>query len=490
MDRLLGLLVRILVWLAGYSKRLARIGIGQYDEWHPGRKLKILLVGYNGARNTGADARVAAIARQLKDIFNPDQIEITVMALDTDNLQGYFDPDVKLYKFTTLFPWPLYRACCASHMAVLSEGSALKSTFADALTLFFCQASGIMRRQHKPCIAYGTEAGQMDDFLKKISADLCRGTYFIARTREAMDVLRSLNLKGHAGTDTAWCYDGAISDEAARVWLMEAGWDGKKPCIGAAVINPFCWPVKASLARWIRGRITGHMEDCYDKWYFFSRSPQRTQAFERYIDGIASAINRYSREHDAFVTIIGMEKLDKEACHKLAARLDEPSAILLSADQSADIMTGVLRQMSMLVTSRYHAAVLSMEKAIPVIAVSMDERLDSLLGECGLDEDYLLHAADEDLEDGIYQRLVMAADRRDLIHEAIRRQTDHYRKELDQMGIFLRKFTRHMLEKQYGKNAAQALQKQYGKGAAQPSLQKQYGKESQEILKKDYGKGA
>ena len=30
----------------------------KFEIWSPGEKLKILLVGYNGKRNTGADVRV------------------------------------------------------------------------------------------------------------------------------------------------------------------------------------------------------------------------------------------------------------------------------------------------------------------------------------------------------------------------------------------------------------------------------------------------
>lgn len=165
MDRVLEAVIYVIAFFAKFTRILAKAGIGHYGEWQPGRKLKILLVGYNGARNTGADARVAAIARQLKTIFNPEKIEITVMALDTENLKGCFDPDVKLFKFTTMFPAALYRACSENHMAILAEGSALKSTFANALTLYMCEAAGVMRSQKKPCIAYGTEAGKMDEFL-------------------------------------------------------------------------------------------------------------------------------------------------------------------------------------------------------------------------------------------------------------------------------------------------------------------------------------
>ena len=63
--------------------------------------------------------------------------------------------------------------------------------------------------------------------------------------------------------------------------------------------------------------------------------------------------------------------------------------ILLSGNCSADLMSGVLQRLSYLVTSRYHASVLSMRKGCPIVAVSMDERLDGIMKELSLDADYL-----------------------------------------------------------------------------------------------------
>ena len=56
MDRILSILIKAVVFFAGFSKPLARIGLGSYEEWKPGKRIRLLLVGYNGARNTGADA--------------------------------------------------------------------------------------------------------------------------------------------------------------------------------------------------------------------------------------------------------------------------------------------------------------------------------------------------------------------------------------------------------------------------------------------------
>jgi polysaccharide pyruvyl transferase WcaK-like protein len=54
-------------------------------------------------------------------------------------------------------------------------------------------------------------------------------------------------------------------------------------------------------------------------------------------------------------------------------------------------MTALLRSLSALVTSRYHAAILSLQAHVPQVAVGHDLRLKSLYGELGLQEDYFLN---------------------------------------------------------------------------------------------------
>ena len=123
-------------------------------------------------------------------------------------------------------------------------------------------------------------------------------------------------------------------------------------------------------------------------------------------------------------------------------KLKVPCTRLESADHNAALMTGVLRQLSLLATSRYHAAVLSMDRAIPIAAVSMDERLDSLMEECGLHKHYLLHTTDADLGRKLYAVIKAADADRDAIRESILRQTSFYREQLDKMGQFLKAFVK------------------------------------------------
>lgn len=449
MDRILCLLIYLITAISRLSKFFVRLGIGTYEEWKPGKKLRILLVGYNGARNTGSDVRVATIAKQIRELFGETHVQITVMTLDVKSLEGYFDEDVSLLPFSSFFPWHVYRACLNHHAAILCEGSTLKSTFANALTLFMCEAAGIMSAQGKPCIAYGSEIGHMEPFLKKAAVKLCRNTYFITRTEGSFTTLKRLGLQGHVGTDTAWFYDRAIKAGEADQMLRRQGWDGKKPLLGIAVIDPFCWPVRASLWKWLKKICSGNASGQYDKWYFFSDSPARRKSYKQYIHKIACAINCFLHKYDYFPVLIGMERLDQKACCALMKQLSCPCAMFLSGDYSGDIMTGILRRLSLLVTSRYHAAVLSMEEGCPIAAISMDERLDGILQELSLDQKYLMHVTDKDLNEKLYSALVNARSDQEAIHRHIQSQLVKYQDKLADMGIFLKQYIQEAL--QYGK---------------------------------------
>src|SRR6516162_3689588 len=59
--------------------------------WKKGEKLKLLLAGYVGTRNTGADVRVEESIRQFRHILGDDQLKLTIMTINPELSKGYFD---------------------------------------------------------------------------------------------------------------------------------------------------------------------------------------------------------------------------------------------------------------------------------------------------------------------------------------------------------------------------------------------------------------
>jgi polysaccharide pyruvyl transferase WcaK-like protein len=83
-----------------------------------------------------------------------------------------------------------------------------------------------------------------------------------------------------------------------------------------------------------------------------------------------------------------MEELDGPfaAAVREKMRHADRARIFSSRDYNASQMAGLLRSLDLLVTARYHAAVLSLAAAVPQVAVGHDLRLRSLYDELGLSE--------------------------------------------------------------------------------------------------------
>lgn len=404
------MLIRIFVWLSQWARALSYLGIVTYDRWEPGKKLKVLLVGYNGARNTGADARVVTLVDQLKEEFGPDNIELTVMTLNPELTKGYFPEDVHILPFPTFYCWALFRATSAHHAAILCEGSTLTHTFADVLSMFFCQAAGIMQKQGKPCLAYGSDVTLLQPSLARLSREMCRDTHFIARSRASLSNLQEMGFKCHLGTDTAWTFQIPEPQDNGKELLKAQGWDGHRKLLGVAAINPYCWPVRPAIGRWVKALLTGDRSLQYDHMFFFSDSEERRKKYHTYLNELAQVIRAYREEHGAFVVLIGMERLDTQACNDLKAMVGE-CAVITSKHTPVFQMVSVLQQTDALVTSRYHAAVLSMLKGIPMVAVSMDNRLDGLFQDFGLADKYLYHVDDSHLAEHVLKAMAEAEEK-------------------------------------------------------------------------------
>jgi len=84
-----------------------------------------------------------------------------------------------------------------------------------------------------------------------------------------------------------------------------------------------------------------------------------------------------------------MEELDQRICNQILERVDtslrKHVSTVYAGDALPHAIVGHLRVLDYLVTSRYHACVLSMAGHVPQMALYHDERLISIFRELGLD---------------------------------------------------------------------------------------------------------
>jgi polysaccharide pyruvyl transferase WcaK-like protein len=422
-------------WVSGIievSKLQWICGMG--SPWRPGEKLKLLFAGYNGTRNTGSDVRVEEMLRQVRRVLGPENIALSVMTQNFDRSRGYFG-DARQVHLPDIFPPFLYREVRQQHGVLACEGSMFKSKFANALTTMMIGSLGIAAAQNMLSVGYGAEAGDMDRLLQGMCRRYCGESLVITRNTESQAVLSELAVPTELGTDTAWTFEPHGPDYGNKA-LRAIGWDGAQTVLVVCPINPFWWPVKASVTKYLLRLTTGaYKESHYRTVYFHHSGPEVDAAYRRYLHGLGNAVDAFSRKHNVFPVLVATERLDLDACERLSDRLGN-APILTSDVYDMYQLVSILRAAHMMVSSRYHGIVTSMPGLVPSAGITMDERIRNLMHERGHDH-LLLEVDDPDLEPKLLDIMEKLCAEREAIRDAIARTVVKNLKTMARMGVYL-----------------------------------------------------
>ncbi|MGH9776373.1 MAG: polysaccharide pyruvyl transferase family protein [Candidatus Acidiferrales bacterium] len=416
--------------LAEYSKVKWMMGAG--ERWRPGRKLRLLLAGYNGTRNTGSDLRVEEIVRQVKRILGPENVALSVMSQNFENSKGYFE-DARQLHLPDVYPPFLFREAWAHDGVVACEGSMFKSKFANALTTMMIGALGIAAAQNKLSVGFGGDADEMDATLARMCRRYCRDSLIITRSKGSQEALGKIGVHSELGTDTAWTFEPRAPEYGEKT-LRDAGWDGRAKVMVLCPINPFWWPVNASLWKWFAHATAGTYKKTYYRTIYFHRGGRAVdEAYEKYLNAFARAADRYKRERGAFVIVVGMERLDREACARLGEKLGG-APVFTSERYDMYELVSILRRCDRMVSSRYHAIVTSMPAGVPSAGVTMDERIRGLMLERG-HAHLMLKVNEADLDEKIFT-VMEALDREaDSVRCAIQKTVVNHLRTMARMGV-------------------------------------------------------
>ena len=369
--------------------------LGKGKPWRPGERLKLLFAGYNGTRNMGSDVRVEEMLRQIRRILGPERVDFTVMTQNFGFSDGYFAGTRQVH-LPDIFPPFLAEEVPKHHGVVACEGSMFKSKFANALTTMMIGSLGIAAAENKLSVGYGGEAGDMDPPIRKMCARFCKNSLIITRNEESRTVLRELGVPTELGTDTAWTFE-PLPPEFGHTTLRKVGWDGNTPVLVVCPINPFEWPVRASVAKFVAHSLASAYQDShYRSVYFHNSGPEAKQAYDRYLSAIAQAVAHFRKQRKVFVILVATERLDTRPCQRISEMLGSVP-VLTSQDYNIYELVSVLRCCHMMASSRYHGIVTSMPGLVPSAGITMDERIRNLMRERGHD-DLLMNVDDADLE--------------------------------------------------------------------------------------------
>ena len=352
---------------------------------------KVLLMGYNGANNTGSETRLISIINDVKKVMGSEVI-ITIPTLNEENLRRYIKEDsfIKIAPIPSIFFLAIRKLVKTHDIVLLVEGSCYMDTWTSALLWAFLWTTSCANYYNIPCIAYAVDAGELSTlnrFLVKQEAS--KTSLIITRTVYAADKLHKIGVKApikHTA-DCAFTFKTKPEDRniLKKIWLKENLPAIEKGFVGLAVIDFNLWPVV--IKPW------GSRKNLY-KWpYYFSRSKTNIKKTNELASNWATEADRIIETHQKNIAIICMEELDNPLAIEIIKKMKHSrnAHIFSSTEFNASQMTEILRGLDLLVTSRYHAGVLSLKAQIPQIAVGHDPRLKGFYRDLGMDKEYLIN---------------------------------------------------------------------------------------------------
>jgi len=352
---------------------------------------KVLLVGYNGANNTGSEARLLRIIEDVRAVFGPDA-QITVPTLNEKNLLRYLaeGPNLRIEPVPSIYFFAIRRLVRQHDIMMLVEGSCYMDTWTSALLWAFLSSTKYAHAYGKASLAYAVDAGNLSHSnAARVRREASKTDLIIARTYAAAQRLRELGVSApiEVTADNAFEFEPAAAD---RVFLGHDRPRAECGIAGLSVMDFHLWPVVI--------RPFGRREHCY-KWpYYFSRSSERCRCSLELAGSWAAEADRIIDKHDKNIALIAMEELDEPLARAVLARMKHPekARIYSSKEHHASEMTAMLRGLDLLVTSRYHAGVLSLAAQVPQVALGHDPRLDSFHAELGIRDSCFVESRDPD----------------------------------------------------------------------------------------------
>jgi len=385
-------------------------------------KPRILLVGYNGANNTGAEAKLLVAVDEIRSVLGQDAC-ITVPSLNEDNLRRYLPeaPNLKIKPVRpSLFFVDIKKSVRENDLILLVEGSCYMDTWASALLWYYLLATRYAHSMKKPCVAYSVDAGSASRFNRwLIRREASKTNLILARTKNAAERLHKWGVKApiEVTADNAFAFQPNPQDHD----ILKRVWPEASKVVGIAAEDIYLWPVQIKL--WDKKQY------CYSWPYYYQHSKACKEKSQLLSNILALQADELVEKYDKDIALLSMEGLDTAFTKKIQKRMKhaDRTQVFSSIQYNASQMASILRSLDLLITSRYHAGVLSLPNQVPQTGIGHDLRIQDYYNDLEMPELFIDHE-DPDINQRLTNNVETLFNQNNSIKAKLRKGYDEYRK--------------------------------------------------------------
>lgn len=415
------------------------------------RKLNVLLLGWNGVDNTGSEAKLLVTIQDVKEAFGEKLGKLYVLVVGPSDERRYVkDPDVEILSIYPLLEGGLenfYRLIWGDvyDVVLLCEGSTFLDTYHDGFLWLFLLAARLQHLRGRYTIAYSNDCSPMKFYNAVASAKTINKCIDLVMVRNP-DAKKRMIQYGvtkeiHVVADGAYRYP-TPPEDYRRTLLKHLGIDRQPIAVapkefwGLLPITPKLYPREGyqkldAMWRQEYGYAPLLSSKMYLPDYWLAVRPIGRELSERFKNDVARFCDYLVERFNTYVLLIGMAAFEgdcqnaKEIMERMKHK--EMARWIPAFRYNVDDIKSLLVESRFLITTRYHASVLSSSAGVPMIAISSDSRLEAVFRELDLMEFYIPVSVSppqmpEKLYDELVDRMEKLVTRENEIRERIKRQ--------------------------------------------------------------------
>ncbi len=320
-----------------------------------GKSKNILISGYYGFDNSGDDAILKAIVKELKS--REENLNINVLSknpLKTEEMYGVNALD--RFNFGEV-----RKAIKETDLLISGGGSLLQDITSTRSILYYLAIMKLAKLNKRPVMIYANGVGPINKLLNRIltRSILNRVDLITLRDDVSMDFVKSLgvgNKNIHVTADPVYTLDASPELRIEEIFSIEEV-DTSKKIVGI------------SIREWKAGKdIVGNM---------------------------VRTINHILEEYDYNVLLIPMHYPDDlDIAFEIQEDLDKSRVFVVKENYSVEDVMGIISKMDIMVAMRLHSLIYAATQKVPMVGISYDPKIDGILESLSIENIVDVHKLD------------------------------------------------------------------------------------------------
>ncbi len=259
-------------------------------------------------------------------------------------------------------------------------------TWGSPLLWAYLLATRYAHSMKKPCVGYSVDTGDASRFNRwLIRREASKTSLILSRTQKAAQRLKEWGVDApiEVTADNAFSFQPNPQDKN----ILKQVWPKASHVAGMATEDIYIWPVQI--------KPFDRKKYCYRWPYYYQHSKACSEKSELLADVLAVQADELVEEYDKHIALLSMEGLDTIFTKKIQRRMKHANRtkVFSSIQYNASEMRRILRSLDILITSRYHAGVISLPSQVPQTAIGHDLRIQDFYTDLEIPELFVDHEA-------------------------------------------------------------------------------------------------